>query len=90
MLMKTRYYLVLPLFLIFALSVMGCSGNDEKRLRYLESQTIPALTMPAGLKQPHSVDALPVVIPTQGSIRTDAKPPSMPGVESKSVEPANP
>lgn len=82
--MKTSYYLILPLFLILVLGLMGCSGNDEKRLRYLESRSIPPLNMPDGLKQPHSMDALPVIVPTQGPIKTDAKPPSMPIMDGES------
>lgn len=69
---------VLALILLSSVILAGCSGNEEKRLRYLESRSIEPLTMPAGMQQPTGPDRLPVVAPSQGQAGVNPRPPVLP------------
>lgn len=61
--------------LMVATILSACSGIEQKRLEYRQSQSIPPLEMPAGLGAPQSETALPVPKVNAASVGVDVSPP---------------
>ncbi len=69
-----RIYRVIALSSI-AFALIACSGSEEKRLEYRQSQSVGTLEIPAGLSAPSS-DAMLVLPPVNPEmVEVDPKPP---------------
>lgn len=53
----------------------ACSAVEQKRLEYRQSQSIPALEVPAGLQAPRGEAALPLPEVNAAAVAVDVSPP---------------
>ena len=63
------------LVILVAMALSACSGVEQKRLEYRQSQSTAPLEMPAGLQAPQSKDALPLHPVNPSAVEVDTKPP---------------
>ena len=59
----------------FAMVLPACSGVEQQRLEYRQSQSVAPLEMPAGLQAPQSKEALPLHPVNPEADEVDAAPP---------------
>ena len=65
----------LALAILVAMPLSACSGVEQKRLEYRQSQSTAPLKMPVGLQVPQSKDALPLHQVNPDAVEVDTKPP---------------